>query len=228
VGDVSTMDLIGGNLAIDFVNTLGGLPERADDEYLFGFEDLLVWSERAGVVAAGDTARLRMMAADQARAARAFDAALALRSALDRVLRARVVGGTEAEAQAQAQAQDYETLAGAYRTAIAHAGLAGGGGGAVWQWPGGTALEEPVWRLAVSAVDLLLQEAPLPRLRRCGHCRWLFLDTSPNHSRRWCSMSACGSVMKMRRYRSARRPPAGQPLGPPQQSRGSGPAGAGT
>lgn len=33
------------------------------------------------------------------------------------------------------------------------------------------------------------------------HCRWVFYDTSRNHSGRWCSMLACGSRLKARTYR---------------------------
>jgi predicted RNA-binding Zn ribbon-like protein len=32
-------------------------------------------------------------------------------------------------------------------------------------------------------------------------CRWVFLDTSKNHSRRWCDMKICGNRMKARRVR---------------------------
>ena len=73
-----------------------------------------------------------------------------------------------------------------------------------WGWTGG-GLERPLQPLALQAVALL-RSAPLTRLRRCAHCRWLFLDLSRNHSRRWCSMNACGAIVKMRRYRAARRP----------------------
>ncbi|HEY7077038.1 MAG TPA: ABATE domain-containing protein [Solirubrobacteraceae bacterium] len=55
--------------------------------------------------------------------------------------------------------------------------------------------------VAVAAVDLL-RGGPLDRVSVCAACPWLFLDTSRNHSRRWCSMDDCGARAKMRRYRS--------------------------
>jgi predicted RNA-binding Zn ribbon-like protein len=55
--------------------------------------------------------------------------------------------------------------------------------------------------IAVAAVDLL-RSGPLDRLKVCDACPWLFLDTSRNRSRRWCSMSECGARLKMRRYRA--------------------------
>lgn len=52
-------------------------------------------------------------------------------------------------------------------------------------------------------------------LRRCGNpkCVLLFLDTTRNHQRRWCSMAICGNRMKAAAfYRRGRRTPAGQPF----------------
>jgi predicted RNA-binding Zn ribbon-like protein len=46
----------------------------------------------------------------------------------------------------------------------------------------------------------------MDRLRACGSetCRWLFLDTSKNHTRRWCDMKICGNRMKARRFQARR------------------------
>ena len=93
----------------------------------------------------------------------------------------------------------------AYRSAIAHAVLEFDSDGLHWKWrDDADDLERPLWPIAVAAVDLL-QNAPLQLLGRCQHCRWLFLDTSHQHNRRWCSMSGCGAIVKMRRYRAARQ-----------------------
>ena len=55
-----------------------------------------------------------------------------------------------------------------------------------------------VWR----AVELL-ETGPLDRVKECPaeDCGWLFLDTSKNRSRQWCSMQTCGNVSKVRRFR---------------------------
>src|SRR5918994_528774 len=50
MGDVHAMRLVGGHPAVDFVNTLGGLKDRPDDEYLHAYGDLLVWSERTRLI----------------------------------------------------------------------------------------------------------------------------------------------------------------------------------
>ncbi len=50
------------------------------------------------------------------------------------------------------------------------------------------------------------------RFRICANdgCRWVFTDTSRAGRRRWCDMSSCGNVAKVRRYRSKRRQEAAE------------------
>jgi predicted RNA-binding Zn ribbon-like protein len=65
------------------------------------------------------------------------------------------------------------------------------------------------WRVAESASELLTGGS-LSRVRRCAgeDCTRLFLDTSRGGRRRWCDMSHCGNVAKVRRFRT-RHPNAG-------------------
>lgn len=55
--------------------------------------------------------------------------------------------------------------------------------------------------LAVHALFTL----PPDRIRACGRCAWLFLDSSRGGRRRWCSMSTCGNREKASRHRQAER-----------------------
>jgi predicted RNA-binding Zn ribbon-like protein len=71
-----------------------------------------------------------------------------------------------------------------------------------WSWRGlGRQVAAPLWLLAQEAADLLLSNR-VAQLRSCASdtCRWLFLDTSKNHTRRWCDMKVCGNRMKARRF----------------------------
>jgi predicted RNA-binding Zn ribbon-like protein len=61
-----------------------------------------------------------------------------------------------------------------------------------------------LWPVSHSAGELLLS-GPLERLGECPGCGWLFLDTSRNGARRWCSMATCGSRDKMARYHRHQR-----------------------
>ncbi|MCQ9179730.1 CGNR zinc finger domain-containing protein [Streptomyces sp. IBSBF 2953] len=60
--------------------------------------------------------------------------------------------------------------------------------------------------IAQDAVDLLLF-AETRRVRVCGadQCALRFLDRSPAHNRRWCSMSRCGNRTKVRLHQTRTR-----------------------
>jgi len=60
-------------------------------------------------------------------------------------------------------------------------------------------LELPLFSFIHATADLLVS-GKLNTLHECGGpgCGLLFLDTSPNHMRRWCSMKPCGNRYKAR------------------------------
>jgi predicted RNA-binding Zn ribbon-like protein len=76
-----------------------------------------------------------------------------------------------------------------------------------WTWAEpASRLDAPLWPLVRQAAELLVG-ADLKRVRECAasDCRWLFLDTSKNHSRRWCDMKSCGNRAKVRRFYRRKR-----------------------
>jgi predicted RNA-binding Zn ribbon-like protein len=200
LGDTRRFKQLGGHVAIDFVNTLGGRPDHPDDEYLHNYTDLIEWTERVGLRQRSGAAQLGAVTDRNPQAAQAaLEQAKRLRESLDCVLRCRT------EPRLDGCPEDVGAVQAAYLSAIAHASPQLTVKGLQWTWPDDTdQLEQPIWPIAVAAVDLL-QKAPLHLLTRCQHCRWLFLDTSRQHNRRWCSMSGCGAIVKMRRYRASRQ-----------------------
>ncbi len=76
--------------------------------------------------------------------------------------------------------------------------------GFVWGWDDVAALDQIVWPVIRDTADLLTSDL-INRVGQCANvcgCGWLFLDTSRNRSRRWCSMETCGNRAKaMRHYR---------------------------
>lgn len=201
MGDVRRFHQVGGHVAIDFVNTLGGRPDDPDDEYLHRYDDLVRWTERVELLSPAGAAHLLSVAdADVPTAQTMLEKIRQLRESLDRMLRHRLDPGPTSSSD---NAADVHA---AYLTAIAHAIPDLTSARLHWRWrDDADDLERPLWPIAVAAIDLL-QNAPLQLLSRCQHCRWLFLDNSPQHNRRWCSMSGCGAIVKMRRYRAADKP----------------------
>jgi predicted RNA-binding Zn ribbon-like protein len=79
--------------------------------------------------------------------------------------------------------------------------------GLAWDWRlDPSRLDHPLGPIAWSTADLLTSpEAHRLSLCAADDCGWLFIDSSRNHSRRWCDMADCGNRAKVRRFRSRRR-----------------------
>jgi predicted RNA-binding Zn ribbon-like protein len=195
------MRLDGGHTALDFVNTLGGLidaPTEPSDEHLLGYDDLVAWCRRVELLSEPAAKRLTRDAARRpAEARKSLRRALELRVAVDAVLRPLAYGRVP-------QQDALRGLADAEREALERASLRPDAPVFEWSWPDDASLDAPLWPLAHAAIDLLTT-GPLERLAPCARCRWLFIDTSRNRSRRWCSMEECGTSVKKRRYVERRR-----------------------
>jgi predicted RNA-binding Zn ribbon-like protein len=198
--------LEGGQLSLDFVNTVGGLrdqPPSPADELLDSYEDLVVWCVRLGVSSSADGERLtRAAARDGKGARRTLRRAKQLRELIYATFRPIADGG-------EPPAELLDELRDAERNALATAHLTPAGAAAPrtameWTWPPPRELADPLLPITHAAVELLTR-GPLEHVKICGNCRWLFLDQSRNHSRRWCSMNECGTQMKQRRFVERRR-----------------------
>ncbi len=208
VGDV---ELVGGNPALDFVDTMGGLQGEApkdEDEFLRSYEDLVVFGVKMGTLSERAAGRLRRLARKRPdEADEVLAEARRRRDLVERVFRP-VSEGSPPPAPALAELRDFAA------DAIARGELvAADGGGFAWSWERHEGLDAPLWPVAHAALELIT-DGPLDRIKTCGRCRWLFLDTTKNHSRRWCSTEGCGTDVKKERYvarRRARR--AGSPSG---------------
>jgi predicted RNA-binding Zn ribbon-like protein len=182
--------------ALELVNTLDFRFSANPQDLLPSYADLLRFA-----------AQLRLITAEQARklgrTVRAHDgqrvlaSTVELREALAAVLYAWVDGDKPADGQV-------EILERQFHAAALHRSLGSGDERLVWSWAG---LEQhaelPRWMLAQSASDLLVSE-DARLVKGCGDptCRWLFLDLSKNHTRRWCDMKTCGNRMKARRHQA--------------------------
>jgi predicted RNA-binding Zn ribbon-like protein len=191
-------ELIGGDPALDFINTIHDWTAAAPRDYLAEFGDALRFGEASGVLSRTEARRLagRPSAGELQRLRD-------LRNGLERIFRAVI------DARMPSPIDLDELMRQA--TAAAGAARLRGAGGRVVRTVDAAVAETSVlrYRLAEVAVTLLTS-GRVERLKACPACGWFFLDTSKNRSRRWCSMTTCGSVDKARRYywRSRRGRPA--------------------
>jgi predicted RNA-binding Zn ribbon-like protein len=198
---MSQFDFDGGHLALDFANTAEWHASQEPLERLQEYGDLLDWSDQAATLEAAALRSFKEKAAASPRQAeKAYQEALALREALYRIFSAIAAGETPAD-------DDLATLTQVLAASVEHGRLEPVKEGYRWTWPVGDELEGPLWPVVRAALDLL-QGEQLDRVGECADdrgCGYLFLDTSRNHSRRWCSMESCGNRAKARsHYQRAR------------------------
>ena len=198
---VGNLKLTGGALCLDFANTVDSRGRADSLEYLNNYADLVAWGRHAGVLAANqETGLLIAAAARPAEAAAVLARAREVREAIFRLFAALADGQP-------AGAGDLDVLNSALVDAAAHARLAPAATGFVWIWVAvEESLDSVLWPVLRSAADLLTS-VDLARVHECEGvgCGWLFVDTSRNGRRRWCTMEGCGNRAKAQRYYRRRR-----------------------
>ena len=186
-------DLCGGHLALDFSNTVSDRGSGSPIERLASFPDLLAFATQCELLSQAEAQKLAARARrSPADAQTVLERARALRDALYE-LAAAIAEERSPPAAARAE----------LNRAVGRLEI-----GPDWQWewgcsPGG--LDTMLGPITIAAAELLT--GPMrERIRMCAAdtCAWVFLDTSKNHSRRWCDMNVCGNRAKARRF-SARQ-----------------------
>ena len=182
---------VGNYPCLDFINTemvVGG--QRVDG--LNGFESLVAWLVQAHTLDGQQADDILENWKGTREAETTFQDAVKLRANLREMAERLVKGKTVPQSTVTTINQWL-----ARRTGHAELKRARGGFEKCFQ----ADFREPaqlLWPVAESASDLLCY-ADLTLVKKCENtaCVLFFYDTTKNHSRRWCSMSACGNRMKV-------------------------------
>ena len=193
-----TFNLVGSHVALDLVNTVdwrGDATRR--EELLATFEDLMAWAAAAKVLRPRDVRAITLAAQrEKGQAERSLRRARRLREVLARVL-------TAAGRATSPATRDMRLLNAFLAAALRKRRLDVHGTTFAWSWDQGETIsfDAVLWPVVLAAADLLASE-PRPHIHVCSGegCGWLFLDTSRNQRRRWCSMRGCGNRAKARRF----------------------------
>ena len=191
--------LVGGELCLDFANTVGGRSGlEIIGEKINTYDDLLVWSVRAGALQKKDADKIAEFSKKVPdKASDIVRRAIQFREVIYRIFRTAIE-------QESPKRGDLEILNEEIRKARGHEILERTKD-TYRMVPKSTdrTLDAMFWPIAISAAELLT-EGDLKRLRQCDgeNCSWLFVDTSKNNSRQWCDMGDCGNRAKVRRFRS--------------------------
>jgi predicted RNA-binding Zn ribbon-like protein len=159
------------------------------------FADLLRFSTECGIIKPRQAQRISATAS-AAQAGKVLDAARRLRESAAVIFYALVDDATPDK-------DAIEKLDQLMHTAMANRALQWKPSRVELAWINNTDPSVPVWMLTQLTTDLLTS-SDVKSLRACADpaCRWLFLDTSRNHTRRWCDMKICGNRMKVRRFKA--------------------------
>lgn len=193
-------DLVGGDPALDLVNTVTARDTQPRD-WLDDYAGLLRWARQSELFARGDLNALDALATESpAKAAAALARCKNLREALCEALYALAHGRQPDDAALDSLDQARLAASRAARLVSRDSRL------------------QTQWSVERSGLDLiahvitayaieLLKDARLDRLRVCdgNDCGWVFIDTSKNGRRRWCDMATCGNVAKARRFQQRQR-----------------------
>jgi predicted RNA-binding Zn ribbon-like protein len=190
-----------GALCLDFANTLSWRLSDHPHEWLNDYDDLLTWGELVGVLTADEVLAMHVRCSDDpAASTQVLRRAFELRMAIYQIFSAVDCLATPPEEAIKSLNAEL---------AIANQRRSLHWNGAQFEWysssqPGD--LDKVLWPIALSAAELLNS----PDINRVGVCQgeecgWLFLDTSKNHSRRWCSMEDCGNREKARKHYRRKR-----------------------
>jgi predicted RNA-binding Zn ribbon-like protein len=190
-------DFDSGNLVLDFVNTAEFHASDQPDEMLETYTDLVSWSMEAGLVTKSEARDLLVKSGNELQAAaKTLSDALVMRETIYRMLSAAAHGK-------KTDNNDLSRFNRALAEALLRTQISPIDEEFTWTWQiDENSFDRMLWPIAREAANLLTSE-DLKRVGECADdrgCGYLFFDTSRNHSRRWCSMEACGNRAKAQRY----------------------------
>jgi len=194
---IESTRLLGGHPVLDFLNTVDWRTSDHPDEILRSYEDFIVLGKRTGIVDRTQAKKLQQAAKKNPdRAELMLERVLKVRELIYRLITNpkssdvrrfnRVLQQTEKRRSIVSLRPGYDFK---------------------WNVPVDS-LDLPLFAFIHAAAELLVSES-LHEVRECGGpgCGLLFLDTSPNHMRRWCSMKPCGNRHKARLFYSKIKSP---------------------
>lgn len=177
--------MIGGSLALDFVNTVGNRLGESRD-YFTSVREVTRWARLAGLISPRRVLSIK---------ASALGALTVVREELYATFRPVAVGLPVPREVLKRLNRHLAELSQRRR-------LAPGAKEFAWTWTAG--ISEPEYLLGPILFDAadLFTSGKFKRIRQCADdtCGWLFVDRSQTGKRRWCSMADCGNRFKARRF----------------------------
>ena len=183
-----TYKLIGGEISLDFLNTVSWPGTAREHDWLDRPGNVTAWAVAAGAM--GELNRDTLDARPQAQLGKELASVRRVRSDLRGVL--WPLGSGEAPSR-----EDIERLNALVGGACQHRYI--DPASHQWTWADPSSLTDVLAPVVWNAAHVLTS-VDHTRIGHCPSCNWIFYDTSRNRSRRWCDMADCGSRRKALDY----------------------------
>ncbi|WP_336517808.1 CGNR zinc finger domain-containing protein [Pollutibacter soli] len=187
---IDKIELDGGRLCLDFVNTVANRVEDPPPDYLQRMNDFIAWGLRLGIISHSIARHLaKRSEASPKEAADFLKETIAFREILYTIFSKHM-------RLEKIPAAIFEKYNAVVRQTFAHIEIKNSGSGFIEYFN----LADNDYNQILSSVvndsyEFLLSK-PAERLKSCPSCGWLFYDSTKNGRRRWCSMKSCGSNAK--------------------------------
>jgi predicted RNA-binding Zn ribbon-like protein len=192
--DIFEMRLDGGNLSLNFVNTVYDRHGPPYEGYLHNYLDLITWSHYTGAINTSQKKRLlEISRKNQDQANQIYKSSIQLREAIYEF----IVSMIDRE---DVPPVNMPLINQWLSKAFSNLELTQLENRFVLDWKTENfGLESVLWPIIRSFVDLITSD-DRKRIKQCSNCGWVFVDNSKNKSRRWCSMEICGNRVKAQRH----------------------------
>jgi predicted RNA-binding Zn ribbon-like protein len=196
-----TFQLSGNHISLDFVNTVDDRATLAPKEGLQSYADLVAWGEQTESITANEAMWLVEAGTQRPdEAAEILRETVMVREALFHIFTHIVNEETPRE-------EDLQVFNVVLSRVMSKARIVSREALFIWDWyENAQEMESVLWPVVRASADLLTSQH-LRDVRICASddCQWLFLDTSKNHSRRWCDMKTCGNRAKVHRHNKRKK-----------------------
>ena len=202
---MKTFEFLGEALCLDFLNTVHDAEAEDPEEELSSDADLVAWAAQAGILAVSEAGRLqagalrnyvRLKLLGKKRGSLLQDVR-ALREVLRQMFQ-------RAARDRKVASRDVETLNLLLKRFPAAGRIERSNSDWTMNWESQAGGAEKIFYAIVKSAAELVASGRWRAVRECASdtCTWMFLDTSKNHSRRWCEMARCGNRDKVQRFRA--------------------------
>jgi predicted RNA-binding Zn ribbon-like protein len=184
----------GGTLVLDFINTVHDRTEATLRDYLLAPQDCLYWARKKSLVSPVEYRKLQsLLEANRNGSDEWFSNVLMLRECLYQIFSA-------VAQKKRVQSGDLQFFNGYLSRYFSHLKISFDRDRFTEGWDFDAPALEHIFAPIIKDGRRLMLEESMDKIKECPNCGWLFIDTSKNGRRRWCSMDTCGSMVKSLDY----------------------------